>query len=181
MFSCCERNSQNSDTLHSHFVTISLFLGNTEREPTDKSMFRHWGRVPYLHVRHPQQGWGHPQASRQRGSSVPGEAGATSGFCVLLQALGGVPSRPPILDSSLPGNCLPGFKRSIISFFSWLCICGIVSAPFFHYLHADVLWINLVEPKSSPPPFRIPHRTWTKEIAEMKKRRDGAYSKVEQT
>lgn len=26
MFSCCERNSQNSDTLHSHFVTNSSFL-----------------------------------------------------------------------------------------------------------------------------------------------------------
>lgn len=54
------------------FCHHQFIPGNTEREPTDKFMFRHWGSVPYLHMRHPQQGWGHPQASRQCGSSVPG-------------------------------------------------------------------------------------------------------------
>lgn len=82
-------------------------------------MFRHWGSVPYLHMRHPLQGWEHPQASRQHGSTVPGQAGTASGFCVLLQALGGGGGgfHPPVPYSSLPSNHLPVFERSIISFF----------------------------------------------------------------
>lgn len=36
IFLCCERNSQNSDTLHSHFVTISSFLGTLRgSQPTN--------------------------------------------------------------------------------------------------------------------------------------------------
>lgn len=169
MFSCCERNSQNSDILHSHshFIIISSFLGTLRgSQPTNLCS----GTGVACHT------CTYAIPSRAEGTHRP--QGSVASLC--YSRYWGVPSRPPILDSSLPGNCLPRFERSIISFFfSWLCICGIVSAPFFHYLHVDVLWINLVEPKSSPPLCRIPHRTWTKEIAEMKRRRDGAYSKVE--
>lgn len=145
-------------------------------------MFRHWGSVPYLHMRHPLQGWEHPQASRQHGSTVPGQAGTASGFCVLLQALGVGVGGSTLLSLTLPSQATTSLylKGALFHFSLTMHLLYLISFLFFHYLHVHVLWIKTTELKSMPPLFRIPHRTWTKEIAEMKKRRDWVYLKVEQ-
>lgn len=132
------RNSQNSDTLYQHFLTISAHLGNIQREPTDKCMVRHWGSVSYLHTHHLLQGLGHPQASRQHDPSVPRNAGSASGSCVLLQALGG----PTLLSFTLPSQVTAYLylKGALFHFFFLTThLLHLISFSFFHYLHVDVL------------------------------------------
>lgn len=116
MFSCCERNSQNSDTLHSHFVIISSFLGTLRgSQPTNLCS----GTGVACHtctyaIPSRAEGTHRPQGSVAH--LFPGkQVQPVASLC--YSRYWGVPSRPPILDSSLPGNCLPRFERSIISFF----------------------------------------------------------------